>query len=145
MRRTVWDKDSMPLVPPLYRPIFTVFLPFVDAMMLAFAFGAAIVGSGVVRSFTLPWFPYAWSALIATGAILATIGLVFQLDHTELIGKFGLSLAMLIYAVLLTIDAFQRNPPTILSVIPVLLVLGGLVLRMVYILVVIARREAAHE
>lgn len=145
IRRTVWHKDSMPLVPPLYRPIFTVFLPFVDGMMILFAIGALFVGSGVVRTFTVEWFPYAWAGLIGAGAILASIGIIFQLDHTELAGKFFLSLAMFVYAVLLAIDAFQRNPPTILSIIPVLLVLGGLVLRMVYILVVIGRREAAHE
>lgn len=141
--KTVWSHDALPLVPPLYRSIYRVFLPFVDGMMILFSIGALIVGSGVVRSFTLPWFPFAWAGLMGTGAILAAVGLILMRDHLELVGKFCLVLALLVYAALLTWDAFTRNPSTILSVIPVIILAAGLALRTVNVLLVIARKEAA--
>lgn len=142
--KTVWSENALALVPPMYRSIYRVLLPFVDGMMILFSIGALIVGSGVVRSFTVPWFPFAWAGLMGAGAILASVGLVFMLDHIELAGKFCLVLALLIYAGLLSWDAYTRNPSTILSVIPVIIVTAGLALRTINVLLVIARKEAAR-
>lgn len=143
--KTVWSEDALPLVPPMYRPIYTVLLPVIDTLLIAFGIGAAVVGSGVVETFTVPAIPFIWAAVMLAGALTASYGLVFMLDRVEVLGKYAVVLALVFYVLLLMWDAFTRNPSTILSAIVVLMVIAGLSLRIVNTLVRIGQREAAHD
>lgn len=145
MPKTIWSHDALPLVPPMYRPIYTVLLPIIDALLIAFGVGAAIVGSGVVQSFTIEFLPVIWAFVMLAGAVTASVGLVFMLDQVEVLGKYAIIVALVFYALLLAWDAFTRNPSTILSVFVVLMVIAGLTLRVVNQLVRIGERAAVHD
>lgn len=102
LKHTIWSKGALPLVPKEYRPLYQVLLPIVDAGLLAFSFFAVVVGSGVVDDFAaFPWIPLTWAGVLILGAVLAPIGLVFELDATELLGKGLLILGLTFYSVTL--------------------------------------------
>lgn len=140
--RTVWSKDALPLVPKRFRPIFTVFLPIVNACLLAFAMIALFVGSRVVEDFTLHWFPRAWAGEIALGAILASMGLIFCLDWVELIGKGMLIIGLSTYAYLLGVNVDDGSASSGLSITLVVLADAFLLVRVIDIVGEIGRKEA---
>ncbi|WIE60721.1 hypothetical protein DEI97_013320 [Curtobacterium sp. MCLR17_032] len=139
---TVWSKDALPLVPKRFRPIFTVFLPIVNACLLAFAMIALFVGSRVVEDFTLHWFPRAWAGEIALGAILASMGLIFCLDWVELIGKGMLIIGLSTYAYLLGVNVDDGSASSGLSITLVVLADAFLLVRVIDIVGEIGRKEA---
>lgn len=139
---TVWSKDALPLVPKRFRPIFTVFLPIVNACLLAFAMIALFVGSRVVEDFTLHWFPRAWAGEIALGAILASLGLIFCLDWVELIGKGMLIIGLSTYAYLLGVNVDDGSASSGLSITLVVLADAFLLVRVIDIVGEIGRKEA---
>lgn len=140
--RTVWSKDALPLVPARFKPIFTVFLPIVNACLLTFAMIALFVGSRVVEDFTLHWFPRAWAGEIALGAILASLGLILCFDWVELVGKGLLIIGLTVYASLLTVNITDGSASTGLSVTLVVLADAFLLVRVVDIIGEIGRKEA---
>ncbi|WIB25803.1 hypothetical protein [Curtobacterium sp. MCSS17_015] len=140
--KTVWSENSMPMVPKRFRPIFTVFLPIVNACLLAFAMLALFVGSSVVEDFTLHWFPRAWAGEMALGAILASLGLVFCLDWVELIGKGLLIIGLSTYAYLLGVNVDDGASSSGLSITLVVLADAFLLVRIVDIINDIGRKEA---
>jgi hypothetical protein len=140
--RTIWSKGSLPLVPKRFRPIFTMFLPIVNACLLAFATVALFVGSKVVEDFTLHWFPRAWAGEIALGAILASIGLILCFDWVELVGKGLLIIGLTVYAALLIVNVTDGAASSGLSVVLVVLADAFLLVRVIDIIGEIGRKEA---
>lgn len=140
--KTIWSKDSLPLVPKRFRPIFTVFLPIVNGCLLAFATLALFVGSKVVEDFTLHWFPRAWAGDIVLGAVLASFGLIFCFDWVELIGKGLLVIGLTVYAALLVVNITDGSTSSGLSVTLVILADAFLLVRVFDIIEQIGRKEA---
>jgi hypothetical protein len=140
--RTVWSDGSLPLVPARFRPIYTVFLPLVDLHLLAFAAIAVLVGSQVVEDFTLAWFPYAWAATMGLGAVLASIGLVFMRDWTELVGKGVLVIGFIVYGVVLGFYVNSGSLSSLLTITLVDLAVIGLLIRIGDLVGEIGRKEA---
>lgn len=140
--KTIWSHDAMPLVPPRFRPIYQVFLPIVDLHLLVFAAVAVFVGSQVVEDFTLQWFPYAWAATMGLGAVLATIGLVFCRDWTELVGKGVLIIGFIVYGIVLGFYVDSGSLSSLLTITLVDLAVIGLLIRCVDLVSTIGRKEA---
>jgi hypothetical protein len=140
--KTVWSKDALPLVPKRFRPIFTVFLPIVNACLLSFATLALFIGSKVVEDFTLHWFPRAWAGEIALGSVLASIGLIFCLDWLELVGKGLLIIGLTVYGALLLVNVADGSTSSGLSVTLVVLADAFLLVRVIDIIDDIGRKEA---
>lgn len=140
--RTIWSKDALPLVPARFKPIYTVFLPIVDLHLLAFTAVAVLVGSQIVADFTLQWFPFAWAATMGLGAVLASIGLVFCRDWTELVGKGVLIVGFIVYGVVLAFYVDSGSSSSLLTIILVDLAVIGLILRIGDLIGEIGRKEA---
>lgn len=140
--RTIWSKDALPLVPARFKPIYRVFLPIVDLHLLGFAAVAVFVGSQVVADFTLQWFPFVWAASMGLGAILASIGLVFERDWTELVGKGILVIGFIVYGVVLGFYVDSGSLSSLLTIILVDLAVIGLLLRIGDLVGEIGRKEA---
>jgi len=140
--KTIWSEGSLPLVPKRFRPIYTVFLPIVDLHLLAFAGVAVLVGSQVVEDFTLSWFPYAWAATMGIGAVLASIGLVFMRDWTELVGKGVLVIGFIVYGIVMGFYVDSGSLSSLLTIILVDLAVIGLLIRIGDLIGEIGRKEA---
>lgn len=143
--RTIWSKDALPLVPPHFRPIYRVLLPIVDVEFLAFSVIAVFVGSRVVSDFTLHWFPFAWAGLMGLGAVLASIGLVFELDWTEFVGKSALIAGFVIYILILTAYVGTGSSSSLLTITLNCLCVTGLAARLADIVVRRGRKDADRE
>jgi hypothetical protein len=118
----------MPLVPARFRPLYTVVLPAVDAILCWFSIVAVIVGSKVVADFTLHWFPYVWAGSMGLGTVLATFGLVFMRDHLELVGKCVLIIGFGVYATVLGFYIAAGSSSSLLTqalTFALMVILGG--------------------
>lgn len=110
----------MPLVPTRFRNLYRVVLPLIDLGVIAFGTAALLVGSRIVGDFTIPVFLPLWAAMIALGALVGLIGLIFLRARLELTGITAATLGLIVYAGLSVLYIISGSVTSILTLILVI-------------------------
>jgi hypothetical protein len=138
---TIWNPDSLPMVQKRFRPLFTVFLPAVDGLLILFGVFGLVIGSKVIQDFTLPWYNTFWSFLILSAALCALLGLLYKWLWVEMIGKLILVVSLAIYGLLLGVNVVNGTPYSALTIVLTVIVVGIAAVRIWDLVGQIARRE----
>jgi hypothetical protein len=140
--KTIWSHDSIPLVPPRFRSLYTRLLPAIDFGVVIFGLAALALGSRIVGDFTIPIFLPLWAIMIAVGAFVSLLGLIVLHARLELAGITAATLGLVVYAGLTVLYIMAGSVTSILTLILVVVRIMFYLWRFVDLLGVVQREEA---
>lgn len=142
MPKTVWSKNSMPLVPSRFRSIYTILLPIIDVGLVVFGLSSMLLGSKIVGDFTIPIFLPLWASLLLFGGLLAFLGLVFLRQKVELVGQSAAIVGLVVYAGLTILYIVGGTATAVLTLVLVAIRIAASLWRFFDLLGDLQREEA---